>query len=90
MQLISVRHVDFFPFSFTTAPLKATCVLRQSATVKGTITLVQLRHSVKVSGLITGLPKGFHGFHVHEFGDFSDGCASFGGHYNPQEVNHGT
>ena len=27
-----------------------------------------------------------HGFHIHEYGDLSDGCASCGGHYNPYNV----
>ncbi|XP_005099753.1 sarcoplasmic reticulum histidine-rich calcium-binding protein isoform X2 [Aplysia californica] len=30
-----------------------------------------------------------HGFHLHEFGDYSNGCNSFGGHYNPHKVLHG-
>jgi Cu-Zn family superoxide dismutase len=42
-----------------------------------------------ISGTITGLSEGLHGFHIHEFGDLSDGCDSAGGHYNPTGVDHG-
>ena len=42
-----------------------------------------------ISGTITGLAEGLHGFHIHEFGDLSDGCDSAGGHYNPTGVDHG-
>ncbi len=38
---------------------------------------------------INGLPAGMHGFHIHEFGDLSGGCATAGAHYNPNGVNHG-
>jgi len=31
-----------------------------------------------------------HGFHIHEYGDLSQGCASAGGHYNPFGVFHGS
>ena len=30
-----------------------------------------------------------HGFHIHDFGDFSDGCMSTGAHFNPLNMTHG-
>ena len=42
-----------------------------------------------IKGRIEGLDEGLHGFHIHEFGDMTDGCASMGGHYNPDGVDHG-
>ena len=39
--------------------------------------------------MITGISEGFHGFHVHTYGDLSNGCASTGGHYNPDGTDHG-
>ena len=40
-------------------------------------------------GQVTNLPEGPHGFHVHQYGDFSNGCLSAGGHYNPLGTVHG-
>jgi Cu-Zn family superoxide dismutase len=42
-----------------------------------------------VSGTVTGLTEGKHGFHIHQFGDYSAGCASTGGHFNPAGMTHG-
>ena len=69
----------------------ALCELEQSDTVKGTILLRQLKQGTGtvIVGRITGLEPGEHGFHIHEFGDLTDGCESAGGHYNPDDVDHG-
>ncbi len=64
--------------------------LMHSDKVKGTILFMQAPGTpTLIKGTITGLEPGLHGFHIHEFGDMSDGCKSMGGHYNPDGVDHG-
>uniref|UniRef100_A0A481XST1 Superoxide dismutase [Cu-Zn] n=1 Tax=Philasterides dicentrarchi TaxID=282688 RepID=A0A481XST1_9CILI len=36
-----------------------------------------------------GLKKGKHGFHIHEFGNLTEGCKTAGSHYNPLSKTHG-
>ena len=71
--------------------LNAVCVLKGDGAVTGTVKFVQegADKPVKVSGQITGLEPGNHGFHVHEFGDNTNGCVSAGAHYNPHGKTHG-
>ncbi len=70
--------------------VKAYVELQHSDKVKGTILLMQKPGTpTLIKGRISGLASGEHGFHIHEFGDMSDGCKSMGGHYNPDNVNHG-
>ena len=70
--------------------LTAVCQLEQSDTVKGTILLKQdPGEPTLIVGRISGLEPGKHGFHIHEYGDLSQGCESAGAHYNPDGVDHG-
>jgi Cu-Zn family superoxide dismutase len=71
---------------------KATCIVNstQGNSVTGTITFTKVSDGVKVTAEISGLTKGLHGIHIHEFGDCSspDGNSA-GGHFNPATNHHG-
>ncbi|EGG16639.1 superoxide dismutase [Cavenderia fasciculata] len=70
--------------------LKAVCVLQGEA-VKGVVRFTQDGKDapVSVEYEVTGLKEGDHGFHVHQFGDTTNGCLSAGPHFNPHKKNHG-
>ncbi|XP_022913215.1 superoxide dismutase [Cu-Zn]-like [Onthophagus taurus] len=72
-------------------PSKAVCVLNGEI-VKGTLFFEQQDESsaVKITGDVCGLGKGLHGFHIHEFGDNTNGCISAGAHFNPYGKDHGS
>lgn len=42
-----------------------------------------------VNATIKGLKAGKHGFHVHEFGNLTEGCKTAGAHFNPFKKTHG-
>ncbi|KAJ8477556.1 hypothetical protein OPV22_021283 [Ensete ventricosum] len=72
------------------AAKKAVAVLKGNSSVEGVVTLGQEDNgptTVKVR--VTGLTPGLHGFHLHEFGDTTNGCISTGAHFNPNKMTHG-
>ena len=73
------------------AATKAVAVLNptQGNTAQGVVTFTQEEGGVHIVAKFTGVPKGEHGFHIHEFGDCSapDGTSA-GSHFNPSGVAH--
>ncbi|XP_044455440.1 superoxide dismutase [Cu-Zn] 4A isoform X1 [Triticum aestivum] len=70
--------------------VKAVAVLTGSEGVKGTIFFTQEGEGpTTVTGSVTGLKEGLHGFHVHALGDTTNGCMSTGPHFNPAGHVHG-
>ncbi|SCU93022.1 LADA_0G00914g1_1 [Lachancea dasiensis] len=72
--------------------VKAVAVLRGDAGVSGIVHLEQTAENTPttISYEITGF-KGDsqQGFHIHEFGDNTNGCTSAGPHFNPFKKTHG-
>ncbi|KFD49117.1 hypothetical protein M513_10059 [Trichuris suis] len=42
-----------------------------------------------ITGQLSGVPPGRHGFHIHEHGDLRKGCTSAGAHFSLSGHNHG-
>ncbi|CAG7867377.1 unnamed protein product, partial [Brassica rapa] len=69
---------------------KGVAVLNSSEGVKGTIFFTQEGDgATTVTGTVSGLKPGPHGFHVHALGDTTNGCMSTGPHFNPDGKTHG-
>merc|ERR1712169_95868 len=69
--------------------MSAIVVLKGDDGVSGEVKFEKKDGAVHVTGEVKGLKKGKHGFHVHQFGDLTNGCVSTGGHWNPEGKNHG-
>ncbi|XP_054791700.1 superoxide dismutase [Cu-Zn], chloroplastic [Prosopis cineraria] len=69
---------------------KAVAVLKGNSAVEGVVTLTQEDNGpTTVNVRVTGLTPGPHGFHLHEYGDTTNGCISTGAHFNPKNMTHG-
>ncbi|KAL4335667.1 hypothetical protein GQ457_07G042360 [Hibiscus cannabinus] len=69
---------------------KAVAVLKGNSKVEGVVTLTQEDDGpTTVNVRVTGLTPGLHGFHLHQYGDTTNGCMSTGAHFNPNSMTHG-
>ncbi|KAL8617888.1 hypothetical protein ACOMHN_016544 [Nucella lapillus] len=67
------------------------CTLISAVAVAGTVFFNQQSDgAINVTGKITGLSPGKHGFHIHEVGDTRNNCQAAGGHFNPEGKTHGS
>jgi Cu-Zn family superoxide dismutase len=72
----------------------AICILKPDGnnTAKGLVLFKQASFdsATEIEAKISGLKQNAkHGFHIHEFGDLSQGCTTAGPHYNPFGKSHG-
>ena len=77
-------------------PKKAICVIqpltgsKDQPKVSGVVIFTQRGDVIEITGKITGLTPGLHGFHVHEYGDMTDDKGmSTGAHFDPDKTKHG-
>uniref|UniRef100_A0A1I7YR07 superoxide dismutase n=1 Tax=Steinernema glaseri TaxID=37863 RepID=A0A1I7YR07_9BILA len=71
---------------------RAVAVLQSDLSVSGTVYFYQEKEGqpTTIKGVIRGLyPGRLHGFHVHQFGDSTNGCMTAGPHFNPFGKTHG-
>jgi len=69
---------------------KSAIAILDTKTIKGSVIFTQLKHNtLEIEYNITGLTDGKHGFHIHQYGDLSDGCNSACAHFNPFNKKHG-
>ncbi|KAI6193761.1 Superoxide dismutase [Aphelenchoides besseyi] len=81
---------SYFKVEAATMSNRAVAVL-QGNDVNGTVWFTQEKKNgpVQVEGEFTGMSPGLHGFHVHQYGDRTNGCTSAGPHFNPYKKTHG-
>ena len=55
----------------------------------GAVTFIQGPRGVLIQARLSGVPEGWHGFHIHETGSCEPDFSAAGGHYNPTGIGHG-
>lgn len=70
--------------------IDAICVIHDNKeNIRGIIKFTEKNKKIKIEYEINGLKDGKHGFHIHQYGDLTDGCMSSCAHFNPFNCNHG-
>lgn len=57
--------------------------------LEGSVVLADTDEGLQVEVHVTGVTPGQHAIHIHEFGDCGDRGKAAGGHFNPDDVQHG-
>ena len=57
--------------------------------INGHVRFIPHKSGLHIDYDIKGLKDGEHGFHIHEYGDLSEGCTSACSHFNPDKCDHG-
>ncbi len=66
------------------APRVAVAVVRDTADAQlGAVTFTQQGGRMTVHAVLSALPEGFHGFHIHAVGECAGNFTSAGGHLSP-------
>lgn len=70
----------------------AICILQKPNIIHGIIGFHQCnsQSGVKIMFRLYGPPNQTHAIHIHEYGDFTNGCDSMGKHFNPTNTTHGS
>jgi len=71
--------------------MSAICVFTNNMTknISGKVEFTETKRGLQIKINISGISPGKHGFHIHEYGDLSEGCGSLCSHYNPTNSVHG-
>jgi Cu-Zn family superoxide dismutase len=72
--------------------MSAICVFTNNMTknISGKVEFTETKRGLQIKINISGISPGKHGFHIHEYGDLSEGCGSLCSHYNPTNSYHGS
>lgn len=62
---------------------------KEGSDLSGDFVFQETEQGLRLSGTVSGLTPGKHGFHVHEFGSCGDAGKEAGSHFNPHEAKHG-
>jgi superoxide dismutase, Cu-Zn family len=55
--------------------------------VNGRVNFTQRDNKLTIKYKIYNLPSGFHGFHIHKYGDLTEGCKTAGPHFTTNKIN---
>lgn len=71
--------------------MSAICVFTNNMNKKisGKVVFKETKRGLQIKINMSGISPGLHGFHIHQYGDLSEGCGSLCSHFNPTNSVHG-